>query len=166
MLPLFIQNMRNGVIHIRRSYGFSLVELIVVIILLGILGTVATSKLFDMSQFDSAGFHQDTVNAFRYAQKTAIASGCEVEASLLSSGSYALNFRSGGSVTSCGSGAFSDPVIHPQMQGNFSGVAPAGVTVSADLVVVFDAAGAPNTGGSSTIGTKGITVEAVTGFVH
>ena len=146
--------------------GFTLAELIIVIILLGILSVVALPALFNTADFDAANFHEDAINAFRYGQKTAIASGCDVEVSLLASGSYRLNFRSGGSATSCGTGAFSDPVIHPQMQGNFSGTAPAGVTVSDSLVVVFDAAGAPSTGGSSTIGARSITVEAVTGFVH
>jgi prepilin-type N-terminal cleavage/methylation domain-containing protein len=146
--------------------GFSLVEVIVVIILLGILSVVALPRLFDTTDFDTANFHEDAINAFRYAQKTAIASGCDVEVSLLASGSFALNFRSGGTATSCGTGAFSEPVIHPQMQGNFSGTAPATVTVSNDLVVSFNAEGVPSSGGSATIGFRSITVEPITGFVH
>jgi MSHA pilin protein MshC len=147
--------------------GFSLIELIVIIVLLSILSIVAIPRLFNKSAFDSAGFHLDLLSAIRYAQKNAIATGCDVQASVTaSSRSYALNYRSGGTDTSCGSGAFSDPVLHPQAQGNFTGTAEPGVVISNDLTIVFNSAGSPSAGGSVSIGSKTITVEAVTGYVH
>ena len=148
--------------------GFSLVELIVVIILLGILGVAATSKLFDSSSFEASSFHLEAINAFRYAQKTAIATGCEVEASLLSGGSFAVNFKTGGTDTSCGNGAFSEPVLHPDMSGPYAATAPAGISISNDLIISFNSAGSPSSGGAwtATIGGNPITVEAVTGFVY
>lgn len=151
----------------RVNKGFSLVELLVIIILLSILSVIVLPRLFNKSTFDEAGFHLDLLSALRYAQKNAIATGCDVQATIsAATRSYALNYRSGGTNTSCGSGAFSDPVLHPQAQGNFAGTAAADVVLSNDLTVVFNSAGSPSTGGTVSIGTKTITVEPVTGYVH
>ena len=149
------------------SRGFSLIELIVVIILLGILSVIISARFFDTSQFQSAGFSEDVINAFRYAQKTAIASGCEVQASYDSgSRQYALYFRGGGSDTSCGTGAFSELVRSPQDNSGFTGMGPSDITGSGSLAVVFDAGGSPSSGGSFVIGSRTINVSPVTGYVY
>lgn len=136
-------------------------------ILLGILAAVALPRLFDQTGFQEAGFYQDVINAFRYAQKTAIASGCDVQASYDSgSRQYAVYFRSGGSDTSCGAGGFSEFVRAPQDNSNYIGIGPAGISTSGALTVVFDAAGSPSTSGSFNIGNKTITVAPVTGYVY
>lgn len=151
----------------RKISGLSLIELLVIIVLLSILTVTAIPRLFNKSAFDSAGFHLDLLSALRYAQKNAIATGCDVQATILVAGpSYTLNYRSGGTNTSCGVGAFTDPVPHPQGQGNFAGTATAGVVLSNDLNIVFNSAGNPSSGGTVSIGSKTITVEAVTGYVH
>lgn len=150
-----------------RIKGFSLIELIVIIVLLSLLAIIVTPRLFNKSAFDAAGFRLDLLNALRYAQKTAIASGCDVQITIsAASRTYALNYRSGGTNTSCGAGAFTDPVPHPQAQGSFIGTASNDVVLSNDLNIVFDSSGSPSSGGSISIGSKGVTVEPVTGFVH
>lgn len=53
--------------------GFTLIELIMVILLMGILAVYAAPRVFDSNTFYSRGFHDETLAYLRYAQKTAIA---------------------------------------------------------------------------------------------
>jgi MSHA pilin protein MshC len=54
-------------------HGFTLIELIMVIVLLGILAVFAAPRIFSNSDFYARGFHDETLALLRYAQKTAIA---------------------------------------------------------------------------------------------
>ena len=62
---------RRGVV--RRQRGFTLIELIMVIIMLGVLAVFAAPRMFDSSDFYARGFHDETLALLRYAQKAAIA---------------------------------------------------------------------------------------------
>lgn len=53
--------------------GFTLIELIMVIVLLGVLAVYAAPRIFDSNDFNARGFHDETLSLLRYAQKTAIA---------------------------------------------------------------------------------------------
>lgn len=69
----------------RDNSGFTLIELIMVILLLGILSIYAAPKL-DLSLFRQTGFFLQAMSSIRYAQKQAIASGCNVEVDIDASG--------------------------------------------------------------------------------
>ena len=69
--------------------GFTLVELIAVIVLLSILSVAALSRLGDFSVFEEKAFFDEVTNAFRYAQKLAQSTGCNVRVSTTST-SYQL----------------------------------------------------------------------------
>lgn len=53
--------------------GFTLIELIMVIVMLGVLAVFAAPRMFDTGDFKARGFHDETLSLLRYAQKTAIA---------------------------------------------------------------------------------------------
>ncbi len=53
--------------------GFTLVELVLVIVLLVILAISFGPRFFEIDTFRARGFYDETLSALRYAQKTAIA---------------------------------------------------------------------------------------------
>ena len=93
-----------------RLSGFTLVELIAIIVLLSILGIVALSRIGDNSDFESRAFFDDTLHALQYAQKLAVSTGCNVEVTLSSNG-YQL--QQAATRASCLSGPYTLNVADP-----------------------------------------------------
>jgi MSHA pilin protein MshC len=56
-----------------KARGFTLIELILVIMITGILAVAVAPRFFDRKVFESRGFHDETLAALRYAQKQAVA---------------------------------------------------------------------------------------------
>ena len=149
--------------------GFTLIELILVLVLTGALAVVALPAFFDRAGFGEYAIESDLVAAARFAQKTAVASGCDVQFAVSATG-YRLSYRAGGSDTSCGNGAFSVAVTDPQGRA-YAGTVPDGVTVSS-LNRYFDALGrvraadGSESGGTISVGTRTITLTGGTGYVQ
>ncbi len=60
-------------LHLRKAAGFTLVELVATIIIIGILAVAALPRLMERSTFDSRGFSDQLSAMLRYGQKYAIA---------------------------------------------------------------------------------------------
>lgn len=56
----------------RAARGFTLIELIMVIVILGVLAVFVAPRL-NTDDFNARGFHDETLALLRFAQKTAIA---------------------------------------------------------------------------------------------
>ncbi len=123
--------------------GFSLVELLTVIILLSILGVVALGRFGQTDAFEARGFFDDTVTAVRFAQKLAVSTGCDVRV-ILTAGGYELRQSS-----ACTADDFVSPVANPADRGrNYQNSdMPAGFSLTAGTIT-FNARGVREGGGS------------------
>lgn len=139
------------------NLGFTLVELVAVILILGVMATVGASKFFNQSTFQETQYHQEILSALRFAQKIAIASQIDVTV-CLTTNSYTLYYSAG----SC-SGTI---LKRPSGQGNYTDSGTS--AISSALNYTFDAQGTATSTGAYTftIGGRNITVEQVTGYVH
>ena len=147
-----------------QSAGFSLVELVTVIVLLGILSIVALGRFTGGDAFAARGFFDDTVSAVRFAQKLAISNGCHVRV-VITANSYQLLQRD-----NCLTGAFTVNVANPaNRSASYANAnAPAGYALTAGDIT-FDARGLRLEPGSdfSLSGTSySFRVHASTGFVE
>lgn len=152
----------------KKPNGFTLVELIVVLFLVSVLAVVGLSRFTRQSAFSEWGFTEEVTTALRYAQKLAMASGCDT-AVAISSGGYQLRQRAG-----CKTGAFDVLVMLPGGTGDYAGMTPSGTTVS-PLSLYFDPTGRPRNAGTGTlltlvssisIGAATILIEPETGYVY
>lgn len=57
----------------RREGGFTLIELIVILIIIGVLAIAALPRFFDQNDYYARGFYDETLAILRYGQKNAVA---------------------------------------------------------------------------------------------
>lgn len=63
----------------KRAQGFTLVELILVILLISIIGAIASPVFIRQDDFQERFFIDELANMIRYARKVATATGCDVQ---------------------------------------------------------------------------------------
>ncbi|MFN0038592.1 MAG: GspH/FimT family pseudopilin [Burkholderiales bacterium] len=150
------------------SVGFSMIELIVVILILGILAIVAIPRLIGVETFNTKGFSDRVAAGLRFAQKQAVAKRRNVCVSVTAS-NITFNYASAaGAGTACDT-----PLAGPGGESPFIvAVEPRGVgvvTLSPVTTFRFSALGRPSAGQSFTVtgdGSVTITVESETGHVR
>jgi len=129
---------RKGRLMVKQR-GFTIVELVMVIVVLGVLSAVAVPRFFDRKAFDERFYFEEALSAVRYAQKLAIASGCSIEIQLDQHGYRAVY------TNDCGDAQTDpkrgDPVAGPD-GGDLQSNNPKKVGINQKLAVTFNALGA------------------------
>lgn len=141
-----------------RHHGFSLVELIVIMMIIGILAVVAIPRFFDRQTFESRGFHDATMSLLRYAQKAAVAQRRTVCVAVNPTNVVLTISSAPPPSTTCDT-----PLVLPAPQnvgtglsatpGNFKFLASGGTDQVVDVTATVLLSG-------------GMTVDAVTGYVY
>ena len=146
--------------------GFTLIELIACIVIIGILAAVIGPKFFDNTPFSQRGYVDEVASAIRYANNVAVASGCDVSITLTST-TYQAAQRAAAGNTCATSGGWATPLQWNDGSGNVSGTAPSNVTLSPAIQIVFQGQGNVVGGASTilTVGTHTISVDGVSGLV-
>ena len=154
---------RNG----REQTGFTLIELVVVLVILGVLAAVAGPRFVDSTAFLQRGYYEELVTALKYSQRLAVASGCPVRVTI-AAGSYQARQQAvlnGGCDLADTTWPTGVQLADGQM---LAGTSPGGVAAAPAVTVTFDALGRTDLGADQTIsvGSFGLTVVADSGFVQ
>lgn len=154
--------------------GFTMMELIMVIVLVGILAAIAGPRWIGQTEFDARGFYDQTLGMLRYAQKVAIAQRRDVWVQVdQATGNICLTYLAVDPNCATNLTTSTNAVLDPANGAWFKKTTPKNVTLGSSFSFKFTALGRPNpnvsqsiviTGGASGGGT--IVVESETGYVH
>lgn len=151
----------------RRSRGFTLIELILVLVLIGVL-SFAAMRSFNRATFDTRGYADEVSAMLRFAQKEAIAKRrnvcVNVDAAAVTL-SFALAAGGACDPMAANNAALPSPSGDP----SFTRPAPHGVVLGGGGVFSFDPQGRPSAAQAITVTGDGVlvvTAEAETGYVH
>jgi MSHA pilin protein MshC len=150
-----------------RVRGFTLTELVVVIVIIGVLAVVALPRMFSRRTYDALRFYDEVQSAVRYAQKVAIAQRCSPVRVQTTASSIQLSI-----IGTAGCPVTTDtPIAIPGTSGGAL-PAPTGVTLTA-ATFSFDGTGRPSFASPLTVAvtatgepTRSFVVEQETGYVH
>ena len=134
--------------------GFTLVELIIVILIIGILAVAFGSRFVGKSAYADRRAVDEVVEALRYAQHLAMSRGGGIRV-VTTSTTYTVEQTD------------STAIRNPNGSGDYSVTLPSGVNISATSIT-YNSLGQPTPTTDSTInvGSFTITIEGETGYAH
>jgi MSHA pilin protein MshC len=148
--------------YLRVSFGFTLTELIAVILIAAVLAAVAIPRL-TRGAFDDSQLYDETLAALHYAQRTAMAYQRTVCVTFVGNNQLTLKYTSAYGLSTCDQNL-------PPPAGNTAAylvTAPGSATYTAHVDFNFDRVGRPSTGQTISLSSgKTITVEAETGYAR
>jgi MSHA pilin protein MshC len=157
----------------RNVLGFTLTELVMTIVILGILAAVALPRLSGTSAFRAGAFHDEVVAALRYAQKSAVSHRRLVCATFTTT-TVTLTIAAANPAAACSASILIGPsggsayAQSPDPTNVTVAIAPAGpIFFQPSGVATSDGAGTATTDYSITgAGMTAITVVGATGYVN
>ncbi len=156
-----------------QSKGFSLIELVMVIIILGILAATAIPRFFSQSAYDERFFYEDVMAGLRYSHKLAMSSGCGVQFDVDGQG-FQLN-HDANCFNAASSASYTQDVFRPGEAFGYEVTSrPAGsVWSSVEDPLIFTAQGQVTDSGGSVLNSatltaagRTITIDGHTGYIR
>jgi MSHA pilin protein MshC len=154
----------RSVAHCR---GYSIVEVVLVVVILAIIGTLAGPRFFDNAAVDERRYAEELASALRYAQKIAVASGCRVRVDIGVS-DYALT-QQAALAGHCDASDANYPVPVRLSTGEvMTGTAPTGVITAPSLALIYNPLGQTSLAADQAlaVGSRTVTIAADSGLVR
>ncbi len=146
-----------------RQQGFTLVELVLVIIMAGLLATYALPRFFNSDSFEDRGFYTEDLNAVRYAQQLAVAINCATRVQLTAN-TYTVTLDNDG--LACDTPVFGIPAPNPVTgQPGFNGISNT-VIINPTPTIQFTALGTANADVIINVGGLMFRVHGTTGYIE
>jgi MSHA pilin protein MshC len=157
-------------ITVSKSWGFTQVELVVVLVLVGILSAVAYPRFMGRGAFDTRGFHDEVITAIQFARQQAVAQRRQTCVTVAAAG-VAITRALAPAPGVCGA----TPLLNPATGAAYAIAPPAGVALAGvgatalPLALTFDPLGQPNVGAVLSVtgdGVRCVSIAAGTGYVR
>ena len=153
--------------HGARLEGYTLVELVVVITIVGILSAYIAPRFWSQQTFSDRGYVDELAAALRSTQKAAVITGCAAQLTLSTSSYVARQQAPSGNACNPNDTTWPTPLLSADGSA-IQNTAPANTTASPSGVFRFDTQGRLSSSPATTItvGTHTITILAGTGLVQ